>query len=161
MMSMNTNLSLEGVKIIALKKISDERGTIMHGARVDGAYNKLLSNFGEVYFKKLYPNIINGWHVHQTLILNYICVLGMIKLVLYDLRKKSPTYRKFQEIYFGDDNYCLIHIPAGIATAAKSVTFPYSIFCNIASEPHNPAIKYLRIDPHLKKIPYDWNKKDY
>jgi len=35
-----------------------------------------------VYFEKLYRGVINGWHVHEKLILNYICLAGMIKLVL-------------------------------------------------------------------------------
>ena len=155
------NNQIDGVKILPLKKIPDERGTIMHGVRVDNAYNKILTNFGEIYFKKLYSGIINGWHIHKTLILNYICIHGIIKLVLYDMRKNSPTYKKFQEVYFGDDNYCLVHIPPGVANASESVAVPFSIFCNVASEPHNPGIKYLRIDPRSKKIPYDWDKKDY
>ena len=149
--------SISGVIIQPLKRIPDERGTVMHGARVD----TLLNPFGEVYFKKLNPGIINGWHLHDSLILNYICLQGMMKLVLYDMRKKSPTYRKLQEIFFGDDNYCLVHIPPGIANACKAITPLGSLFCNIASHPHDPRKKYLRIDPHSKKIPYDWDKKDY
>jgi len=41
---------IEGVVTIPLKKIPDERGTIMHGVRNDD----ILNDFGEVYFKKLY-----------------------------------------------------------------------------------------------------------
>lgn len=152
---------IDGVKIIPLRKIPDERGTIMHGVRADDAYNRILNNFGEVYFKKLYKGVINGWHVHETLILNYICISGMIKLVLYDLRESSSTYRQLQEIFFGDDNYCLVHIPPGIANGSKGVTHPYSIFCNIASEPHNSNIKYKRIDPESGEIPYNWSVKNF
>ena len=154
---MNHNLYIEGVKIIPLRKIPDVRGTIMHGVRADN----ILNNFGEIYFKKLYKGIINGWHVHETLFLNYICVSGMIKLVLYDLRGNSPTHKQFQEIYFGDDNYCLVHIPPGIANASEGLGHPFSIMCNIASEPHNPNIKYKRINPLSGEIPYDWGKKNF
>ncbi len=150
------NINIDGVKIIPLKKFPDERGTIMRGVRSDD----ILNNFGEVYFKKLYKDVINGWHVHEKLILNYICVHGMIKLALYDLRENSPTYKNFQEIYFGDDNYCLVHIPPGVANASKGLIAPFSIICNVASEPHNPALKYKRIDPHSNEIPYDWGKRD-
>ena len=58
---------IDGVKIVPLKKIPDERGTIMHGVRSDN----ILNDFGELYFKKLYQGVINGWHVHESLILNY------------------------------------------------------------------------------------------
>ena len=148
---------IDGVQIIPLKKIPDERGTIMHGVRCDN----LLNDFGEVYFKKLYQGVVNGWHVHETLILNYICIHGMIKLVLYDMREKSPTYGEIQEIFFGEDNYCLVHIPPGIANGTKGMSMPFSIFTNVASEPHDPAKKYLRIDPHSGEIPYDWTRRDY
>jgi dTDP-4-dehydrorhamnose 3,5-epimerase len=151
------NKTIKGVKVINLQKIPDVRGTIMHGATKD----TLLNDFGEVYFKKLYSGIINGWHVHEKLELNYICISGMIKLVMYDIRKKSPTYKVLQEVYLGDDNYCLVHIPPGVANAMQSLNSPSSIVCNICSEPHDPSIKYERINPNSKKIRYDWNKKNY
>lgn len=148
---------IEGVIIRPLRKIPDERGTIMHGVRNDN----ILNDFGEVYFKKLYYGVINGWHVHETLFLNYICIFGMIKLVLYDMRENSPSKGKLQEIFFGDDNYCLVHIPPGVANGSKGIGTPYSILVNVASQPHNPDIKYLRIDPHSKEIPYNWERLDF
>lgn len=148
---------IEGVKIIPLKKIPDERGTIMHGVRKDN----ILNDFGEIYFKKLYGGVVNGWHVHDRLILNYICLEGMIKLVLCDLREGSSTYKNTQEIFFGDDNYCLVHIPPGVANGSKGMTYPYALICNIASEPHDPTLKYKRINPHSGEIPYDWARKDF
>lgn len=155
---MKTTLGdIEGVIIRPLKKIPDERGTIMHGVRSDN----ILNEFGEVYFKKLYKGVVNGWHVHKTLILNYICIYGMIKLVLYDMREGSPTKGNLMEIFFGEDNYCMVHIPPGIANASKGMWAPFSIMCNVASEPHDPTIKYLRIDPHSKEIEYDFTRKDF
>lgn len=148
---------IDGVQIVPLKKFPDERGTIMHGVRKDN----ILNEFGEVYFKKLYKGVINGWHVHETLILNYICIHGMIKLVLYDLREDSPTKGELQEVFFGEDNYCMVHIPYGIANGTKGMTDPFGIMVNVASEPHNPNLKYLRIDPNSDEIPYNWERKDF
>lgn len=148
---------IEGVVIQPLKRIPDVRGTIMHGVRSD----TILNSFGEVYFKRLYAGIINGWHVHETVVLNYICVFGMVRTVLYDLRKESKTYKKFQEICYGDDNYILVHIPTGIANATESLISPYSLICNVASEPHNPRKKFKRIDPISGQIPFDWEKRSY
>src|SRR3989344_3155843 len=155
MPSKNKGSKIFGVKIIQLMRIPDERGTIMHGVRADTMLNK----FCEAYFKKLYAGVVNGWHLHETLILNYICISGMIKLALYDMREKSPTYKNLQEIFIGDDNYCLVHIPPGIANGSKGLYSPFSILCNVASEPHNPKIKYRRIEPHSNIIPYDWGRK--
>lgn len=154
-------IQVDDVRIIPLKRIPDERGTIMHGVKKSA----LLNPFGEVYFKKFYKGVINGWHIHKTLHLNYICLQGMMKLVLYDMRKNSPTHKKFQEIYFGDDNYVLVHIPPGIANAVQALSRPHALMCNIASEEHDPdaAKKGLRvnINSHSGEIPYDWGKTDY
>lgn len=149
--------TIDGVVVMPLKRIPDVRGTIMHGVRRDTA----LSPIGEVYFKKLYPDIINGWHVHKALELNYLCVFGMVRLVLCDMRRKSPTYKKIQEICFGDDNYVLVHVPPGVANASESLRPPFAIICNVASEPHDPKVKYTRIDPRSKKIPFDWNRRNF
>jgi dTDP-4-dehydrorhamnose 3,5-epimerase len=148
---------IEGVIVRPLERFPDARGTVMHGVRSD----TILNDFGEVYFKKLYHDIINGWHVHETLILNFMCVFGMIKLVLYDMREDSPTKSMFQEVCFGDDNHCLIHIPPGIANASQGLARPFSIMVNVASEPHDPDLKYRRINPRSDEIPYDWTRGDY
>jgi hypothetical protein len=41
------------------------------------------------------------------------------------------------------------------------MTDPFALMVNVASEPHDPAIKYLRIDPHSGEIPYKWARRDY
>ena len=147
---------IDGVIIRKLEKIPDERGTIMHGVK----NTNLPNEFGEVYFKKLYFGVVNGWHIHETLNLNYICVDGMIKLVLYDDRENSKTYKEIQEIFIGDDNYCMVHIPPGVANGSKGMSEPYSLLCNIASESHDPDLEYTRIDPHKNTIPYSWGRID-
>ena len=146
---------IEGVKIIPLKVIPDERGAIMHGVRKD----TILNEFGEVYFSKVFKGAIKGWHVHESLILNYICVYGQVKLVLHDLRKGSPTNGETQEIFMGTDNYCLVHIPPGIANGTKGLWEPFSLICNVASEQHDPNKKYRRIRPDEGIINYDWDRK--
>lgn len=148
---------IDGVVVEPRRKIPDERGTILHGVRAE----QLRNPFGEVYFKKLYPGVINGWHVHERLVLNYLCVFGMIKLVLCDVRPDSPTKGALHEIFMGEDNHVMVHIPPGIANGSKAIADPYAIMCNVASHAHDPSLKYLRIDPHSGEIPYDWARRDY
>jgi len=149
--------NIDGVVITPLKRFPDERGTIMHGVRAEN----LMNDFGEIYFKKLYMGVINGWHIHEELTLNYIVVSGMIKLVLYDVRTDSPTHGTLQEIFYGDDNYCMVHIPPGIANGSKGMTDPHAMMCNVCSHAHDPKLKYRRIDPESDEIPYDWARKNF
>ena len=84
---------IDGVKITPLKQIKDERGKIMHMLRND---SKIFKNFGEIYFSTVNPGFIKAWHLHKEATLNYVCIKGKTKLVLYDDRKKSTTHGKFQ-----------------------------------------------------------------
>ncbi len=75
---------INGVKIIQLRRIPDERGTIMHMIRATDPH---FQQFGEVYFSTIYKDVIKGWHLHREMSLNYACIHGRIKLVIYDERE--------------------------------------------------------------------------
>ena len=96
---------IEGVVITPLKKIKDERGSVMHMMRRDSS---IFKNFGEIYFSLTYPNAIKAWHMHKEMILNYACIEGEIKFVLFDDRKNSKTKGKIQELILSPDNYFLV-----------------------------------------------------
>ena len=146
---------IEGVIIKQLRKIPDERGSIMHMLKVtDSEFEK----FGEIYFSTVYPGAIKGWHLHKVMTLNYAVVKGNIKLVLFDMRDDSPTKGELQEIFVGDKNYCLVRIPPGVANGFKGIGVEEAIVANCPSHPHNPG-EIRRIDPFTKDIPYDWNIK--
>jgi len=146
---------IEGVKIISLKKIRDERGCVMHMVRNDSPN---FVKFGEIYFSKVYPDAIKGWHLHHKMTLNYAVVVGNIKLVLYDRRKNSKTYKELQEIFIGEDNYCLVSIPPGVINGFKAVGNKMAIVANCADLPYDKD-EIERIDPFDKEIGYDWGIK--
>ena len=45
----------------------------------------------------------------------------MIKLVLFDNRENSKTYKSLQEIFISDLNYNLVTIPTGIIMGYKCI----------------------------------------
>ena len=146
---------IEGVIIKPLRKISDERGMIMHMLKsTDSEFEK----FGEIYFSTVYPGAIKGWHLHKIMTLNYAVIQGNIKLVLYDNRDDSPTKGEVQEIFIGENNYCLVRVPPGVANGFKGVGIKEAIVVNCATHSHDP-YEIKRTDPFTKDIPYDWNIK--
>lgn len=149
------NIMLEGVSCTPLRQIFDERGKIMHMLRRD---DPSFEQFGEIYFSWVYPGVVKGWHVHKTMTLNYAVPFGMIKLVLYDMRKDSATFGRIQEIFTGEDNYMRIHVPPGIANAFKGIGAKPAMVANCATEPHSPD-EIIRIDPFSSTIPYDWEMR--
>ena len=125
---------IEGVKITNLKIISDERGKVMHMLRSDSS---VLKKFGEIYFSTIYLNIVKGWHLHLKSTLNYVCIKGEVKLVLFDDRKKSSTNGKFQEIILSPKiifwyQYLLIS-----GMVSKALLLKESIIANCLDNPHD------------------------
>jgi dTDP-4-dehydrorhamnose 3,5-epimerase len=147
---------IKGVEIYPLRQIPDERGKIMHMLR---STDKHFEKFGEIYFSVVNPGVIKGWHLHKKMILNYAVVAGMIKLALYDDRKNSSTRGQVQEIFIGEDNYCLVKIPAGVWNGFKGIGAKPAIVANCATIPHDPG-EIIRLDPLNNEIPYSWDLKN-
>lgn len=146
---------IDGVKIIPLKQIPDERGKVMHMLRSDDEH---FEKFGEIYFSVVNPGVIKAWHLHSKMALNYAVVSGMIKLVLYDNREKSKTRGEIMEIFMGESNYVLAHVPVGVTNGFKGIDIKPAIVANCATIPHDPT-EITRMNPFDKNIPYDWSLK--
>ena len=79
---------IQGVKIIPLCQIADERGKIMHMLKATDPH---FAGFGEIYFSCAWPGTIKAWHIHQTMTVNNAVLSGRAKLALFDLRENSAT----------------------------------------------------------------------
>src|SRR5262249_30512202 len=53
---------IEGVRVVPLARIPDERGTVLHMLKASDPH---FLRFGEIYFSMVYPGIVKGWHRHQ------------------------------------------------------------------------------------------------
>jgi len=146
---------IDGVQIVPLKQIPDERGKVMHMLRRTDPH---FIEFGEVYFSVVLPGAIKGWHLHQRMVINYAVPHGRIKLVLFDDRDDSPTLGEVQEIFLGHDHYALVSVPIGVWNGFKGYGLTESIVCNCASIVHDPS-EIVRLDPFDTRIPYDWSLK--
>ncbi|MDA9682750.1 dTDP-4-dehydrorhamnose 3,5-epimerase family protein [Candidatus Pelagibacter sp.] len=143
---------IDGVLINKLKQIPDERGAIYHMLRRDNSH---FIEFGEIYFSIAFPGKIKGWHEHTKQIQNYAVIYGKIKLVLFDNRPQSKTYKKINEIFLGNENYSLVTIPTGIITGYQCVSKTKSILANCSTLPHDPK-EMINYNHDGDKVPYDW-----
>lgn len=146
---------IEDVTITPLRRIPDERGMIMHMLRADAPH---FERFGEIYFATAYPGVIKAWHLHSRQVQNYAVIAGMIKLVLYDDREGSSTRGEVQELFIGEDNYCLVRIPIGVYNGWKCIGTQTAVVANCATEPHDPT-EMSRLDPFCNHVPYSWDLK--
>ena len=146
------NKNIEGIKITPLKIIKDHRGSVMHMIRND---NEVFEEFGEIYFSTIFENKIKAWHLHKEATLNYASVFGKVKLVLFDERKTSKTYGKYQELFLSLDNYSLITIPPNIWNGFKGMNKESSIIANCLNLPHNEK-EMVRLEIDDMRFNYKW-----
>ena len=146
--------NIKGIKITPLKIISDHRGSVMHMLRND---SKVFENFGEIYFSTVTRNGIKAWHLHKEATLNYVCVRGIVKLVLFDNRNSSLTKGKYQELILSPKNYFLVTIPPNIWNGFKNLDNEESIIANCLNIPHNEK-EMVRESHDSKNFNFDWSK---
>ncbi len=149
---------IDGVKIKKLKVIPDERGRLMEMLRKD---DDLFTKFGQVYITTAYPGVVKAWHYHKVQMDNFAVVNGMMKIVLYDSRKESPTFGQVNEFIAGIHNPILIQVPPMVIHGFKCIGEHEAMVVNCPTELYNyNAPDEYRIDPHSREIPYNWERKD-
>jgi dTDP-4-dehydrorhamnose 3,5-epimerase len=148
---------IEGAAVVPLRRIPDERGTIMHMLRRDDEH---FVEFGEIYFTTIYEGVVKGWHRHVEMTLNYACPYGRVKLVLYDDREGSPTRGTLVEVFLSPDNHSLAVIPPEVWNGVKGMSAPFALLANCCTHAHDPS-RTTRLDPHGGEIPYDWSRADF
>ena len=149
---------IEGVHIKKLAIIPDERGSLMEILRSD---DPLFSHFGQVYMTTAYPGVVKGWHYHKKQKDYFTCIKGMTKLVLYDSRKKSKTFKEINEFFIGVKNPLLVVIPPFVYHGFKCIGCEEAIMINIPTDVYSPKDPdEFRADPHGSDIPYSWERED-
>lgn len=155
---------INGVKIKKLivhqdipdtKEKGIKRGFLMEVLRNDEG---LLKKFGQTTFTVAYPGTIKAFHYHQKQDDLWFLATGRAMVVLYDLRKNSPTKGKTDVIFAGEGDYKLIVIPKGVVHGYKVVSKkPVLLFYHTTESYNikNPDEK--RIPFNDPKIGFDWN----
>ena len=148
---------IDGIVIKNLKPILDERGYLQECLRSDWP---MFKKFGQAYITIAFPNVIKAWHMHKIQTDNMVCIQGNGKLVLYDNREKSSTYKKINEIFFGEKNPILITIPPNIWHGFKAIGGKQIIVLNCPTELYNyDNPDEYRFPYNTEKIKYDWEIK--
>lgn len=149
---------IDGVKIKNLRTIPDERGWLMEILRADD--QDLFTKFGQVYVSATYPGVVKAWHYHRLQVDNFVCIAGMIKLVLLDTRENSPTKGAINELFIGEQNRALVQVPILVYHGWKCISDDMALVVNVPTEPYRYAEPdEYRIEPH-GLLPYDWTRKD-
>lgn len=145
---------IDGVSSRQLRVISDERGWLMEVLRSDWT---IFKTFTQVYVTAAYPHVVKAWHMHKKQTDNIACIDGMVKLVLYDGRKRSKTAEEFNEFFIGTKAPLLVSIPPQIWHGFKAIGEKTALVINMPTKLYdyeNP--DEYRLPPDTKDIKYDW-----
>ena len=150
---------IHDVKVKKLKVIPDDRGRLMEMLRCD---DDLFEQFGQVYLSTTYPGVVKAWHYHKLQKDNFVCIKGMVKLVLADTREESPTRGTIDEFVIGEINPSLGQVPIGVYHGWKCIGTEEAFIINVPTRPYlYKEPDEFRLDPHHNDvIRYDWATKD-
>ncbi|MEK6715240.1 MAG: dTDP-4-dehydrorhamnose 3,5-epimerase family protein [Candidatus Omnitrophota bacterium] len=147
---------IDGVKVKNLKVIADERGKLMEILRSD---EQIFLKFGQVYMTTAKPQAVKAWHHHKKQTDSFTCVYGKIKLVLYDARHSSKTYKEINEFILSLEEPKLVQIPPEVLHGFKAQGDVEAIVINTPTFPYNKeSPDEYRLDAYENNIPYDWRK---
>src|SRR5881392_2287620 len=67
-----------------------------------------------IYQSRLFPGAIGAWSCHAKTIDRLFINQGHVKLVLFDGREDSATFRRVMELHAGDARPALVVLPVGV-----------------------------------------------
>jgi dTDP-4-dehydrorhamnose 3,5-epimerase len=112
--------AIQDVVIYPLKKYHDERGWLTELFRHDDLSEKFYPVMSYISFTK--SGFQRGPHEHIDQA-DLFCFIGpsTFKLVMWDNRSESPTYRNKVILYVGEENPLAVVVPKGVVHGYKNV----------------------------------------
>ena len=128
--------TISGLKVIPLKEISDNRGSVLHMLRSDADH---FRQFGEIYFSEINPGKVKTWKNHTKIIQNLTVPVGKVLFKFYDDRLSSKSFGKKEKIIIGrPNNYNLIIVPPLVWYSFENIPKKHSIVATCHSKPPDP-----------------------
>lgn len=147
-------MSIDGVKVVPLKLLPNERGRLMEVQRIDDPH---YPGFGQSYITSTNCGVVKAWYRHHDQIDQIASITGLVKLVLYDARKGSSTEDEVDEIVMGELAPKLVQIPTGVWHGFKNIGLKEAFLLHMNTLPfdfENPDED--RLHPDDEAIPYTW-----
>ncbi len=145
--------SIQGVQVVPLKLVPNERGRLMEVLRCDEPW---FAGFGQIYVTQSLNGVVKAWFRHHEQVDQIAAITGLVKLVLYDDREGSVTKGAVNEIIMGELAPRLVLIPPGVWHGFKAIgSDPFLVHIN--SQPYSPDHHDEdRLPKDDKSIPYQW-----
>ncbi len=149
---------IDGVVIRYATTQFDDRGTLCEILRPDWGVHP--APFTYVYQFTIRPGMAKGWHQHHQHDDRIFISQGTVKVVLYDPRPESPTYRMVNEIVRSELHRSVMVIPTFVWHAHQNIGSNDALFVSMPTRAYNHASPdVFRLPLENDVIPYKFEKK--
>lgn len=137
---------IDGVTVTPLVARTDHRGSLTELLTTrDG----LIEPIVHVYEVEAKAGSIRGWVYHRHQFDRLAYTRGYFKVVLFDIRKDSPTLNKLSVLILGQERPSLLRIPPFVAHGVQNLGFEDATFINMPTRVYDPR------DPDKCRLPID------
>lgn len=110
------------------------------------------------YQSRLYPGAIGAWSCHVKTIDRLFVNEGNLKVVLYDGREESKSYRQINELYVGSARPTLLMLPTGVWHGLQNLGSTDALIINFPTQAYNyDDPDHYRLPFDTPEIPYVWD----
>src|SRR5437588_6044092 len=138
---------IDGVVIRYATTQIDDRGTLCEILRPDWGFHP--APFTYVYQFTIRPGKVKGWHQHHQHDDRIFLSQGAAKVVLYDPRPESPTYRMVNEICRSELHRSIMVIPQFVWHAHQNIGTNDALFISM------PTRAYDHSSPAVYRLPLE------
>lgn len=144
---------IDGVLVKEVKHVPKNNGYLTEIWREEWGLDSLPVK--QVFQVFVNPGGISAWHTHLTTTDRLFINHGLVKIVLYDARKNSSTYKRLNVFRFGTIRPALVIVPPGVWHGVENISDESSLILNLVDEP------YQYEDPDHWRLPADTNEIPY
>jgi dTDP-4-dehydrorhamnose 3,5-epimerase len=139
--------AIEGVTLHEVRHVPRDHGVITEMYRSEWDPTGLPVTHS--YQSRLFPGAIGAWSCHARSIDRLFVNQGHLKLVLFDGREESPTYRQINEVHCGDARPTFVVLPVGVWHGVQNLGTTDALMVNF------PTLAYDYSDPDHYRLPWD------
>jgi len=111
-----------------------------------------------IYQSRLFPGAIGAWSCHARTVDRLFVNQGHLKIVLYDAREESKSFRRVVELFAGDARPCFAVIPAGVWHGLQNLGSADALVLNYPTNAYDyEDPDHYRLPYASPEIPYSWS----
>jgi dTDP-4-dehydrorhamnose 3,5-epimerase len=138
---------IHDVRFRPTRPVPHEDGTVAEVARI--AWSELDLPLTQVHITTTLAGRVRAWGLHLASTDRLFVVRGLVSIVVYDGREKSPTFGHLNEFKVSERNPGLLVIPPGLYHGWKNIGVDEAFIINM------PSSQYEHDQPDALDLPYD------